>query len=93
MPRLLVFIVLSTVINFSYAWSLFGPANYDECILENIKGVSDDFGVKVITRACSNKFFHENENPDWNECIFENMKGVSNKLQAMVITNSCWQDD
>ena len=34
----------------------FGPSNYEECILENMKGVSSDKAVREIRRACRVKF-------------------------------------
>ena len=35
---------------------LFGPSNYDECILENMKGVGDKYAAGAIMRACRSKF-------------------------------------
>lgn len=40
----------------SYAWTLFGPKNYDECILEGMKGVTSDTAAGAVIHACSNKF-------------------------------------
>ena len=34
----------------------FGPSNYDECILENMKGIADKSAVFAIKQACGNKF-------------------------------------
>lgn len=34
----------------------FGPSNYDECIMVNMKGVSSDIAAKAVRRACRNKF-------------------------------------
>jgi hypothetical protein len=34
----------------------FGPSNYEECILENMKGVASDKAVREIKRACRVKF-------------------------------------
>lgn len=34
----------------------FGPKNYDDCILESMKGVSSDRAATAINRACRNKF-------------------------------------
>lgn len=35
---------------------LFGPSNYDECILEHLKGVSSDVGARMVAEACRKKF-------------------------------------
>ena len=32
------------------------PSNYDECILESMKGAKSDLAAKSIIRACRNKF-------------------------------------
>ena len=32
------------------------PSNYDECILESMKGVKSDLAAKSIIRSCRNKF-------------------------------------
>lgn len=41
--------------NISYA-GLFGPSNYDECILDAMKGVTNDKAAISIKQACYNKF-------------------------------------
>ena len=39
---------------------IFGPANYDECILENLKNASTPAAVATMKTACSNKFPNKN---------------------------------
>jgi hypothetical protein len=34
----------------------FGPSNYDECILESMKGVTSDVAARMIARSCQEKF-------------------------------------
>lgn len=34
----------------------FGPSNYEECILKNMKGVASDKAAMVIMRVCRKKF-------------------------------------
>ncbi len=41
------------------AWTLFGPKNYDECILQNMKGVTDKTAAELIMMSCSNKFSND----------------------------------
>ncbi len=38
------------------AWPWSGPGNYDDCIIDAMKGVTSDVAVKAIERACRNKF-------------------------------------
>lgn len=40
----------------SNAWTLFGPKNFDECILQGNKGVTSDVAARNIARSCRNKF-------------------------------------
>ena len=35
---------------------LFGPSNYDECIIESMKGVKSDLAAAAVMKACMNKF-------------------------------------
>lgn len=35
---------------------LFGPATFEDCILENMKGVTSDFAARAIQSACREKF-------------------------------------
>jgi hypothetical protein len=39
-----------------FAWSLFGPRSYDDCILENMKGVTNKEASLQIQIACESKF-------------------------------------
>ena len=43
-------------LNISFAWSLFGPRTYEDCILENMKGVKSDDAALQIQVACMQKF-------------------------------------
>ena len=42
--------------NYSYAWSLLGPSTLEDCILENMKGVTSDDAALAIRVACMKKF-------------------------------------
>ena len=35
---------------------IFGPSTYEECILENMKGVQSDVAARQIARACRQQF-------------------------------------
>jgi hypothetical protein len=50
------------VLAFVTAWPLaatagwFGPSSYDDCILENMKGVGDKWAASSVIQACRSKF-------------------------------------
>ncbi len=50
---LLLILLVSTNV---FAFSLFGPKNYDECILDNMKGVTSDTAAVQIVVACRKQF-------------------------------------
>lgn len=39
-----------------FAWNILGPSNYDECILENMKGIDSEAGANFVNKSCRNKF-------------------------------------
>lgn len=49
---------------------LFGPNNYEECILQKMEGVTSDLAAKSIIRACR-KLFRE-KNPECAKIKFSN---------------------
>ena len=40
---------------FSYA-GIFGPSNFDDCVLESMKGVTSDVAARAIYKSCLEKF-------------------------------------
>lgn len=59
-------------------------ANYDDCVLVNMKGVGSDIAAKEIQRACKQQELSGYEN-----CILENMKGVGSDTAAVEIQKAC----
>lgn len=58
----------------------FGPSNYDECVLENMKGVTSDQAARAIQVACRKKFPVEKEDLRKYENITkEQRKNISGK--------------
>lgn len=55
---LLVFYVIATLLgtNSPAVAGLFGPSNYEECVIEGLKEAKTEFGAKMITSICSDKF-------------------------------------
>jgi hypothetical protein len=62
----LLIIVMS--VPFMARAALFGPSNYNECILENMKGVTSNSAALAIKQACRSKFPPKN-NTDPSEFI------------------------
>jgi hypothetical protein len=54
--KFLIFIVFILNINNASAWTIFGPRSLEDCILENMKGVTSDDAALQIRVACMQKF-------------------------------------
>jgi hypothetical protein len=52
---LFLFLFLATTTQESFA-GMFGPKNYNECVLEKMKGVTSDYAARVIQKACFDEF-------------------------------------
>ncbi|MCD8523942.1 MAG: hypothetical protein LRY72_17015 [Saccharospirillaceae bacterium] len=48
-----LFVLHSSVSN---AWTLFSPKDYDDCILQGMKGVTSDIAAAHIAKSCREKF-------------------------------------
>jgi hypothetical protein len=49
------FVFISSVSNNAFAWNPFKKQTFDECILENMKGVKSDKAAREISDACDSK--------------------------------------
>lgn len=61
--KLTVFIVAMI---FFPSWGVagwFGPSTYEECVLENMKGVTSNQAAVIIAKACREKFPEKNYDP------------------------------
>lgn len=56
---------------------VFGPSNYDECILDGMKGVTSDVAANSIRRACRDKYPSVTELPGAAVKKLDGMAGVS----------------
>jgi hypothetical protein len=57
-----VIILLITFLSQANAFELFGPKNFQDCLLQNLKGVNNSEAVNAITAACSMKFNQDESN-------------------------------
>jgi len=53
---LLLFCIIFLFSSVACAGLFEGPSDYDECILENMKGVASDLGARLIQQSCQKKF-------------------------------------
>lgn len=56
---IVLFLCVMTYSPFSNAWSLFGPKNFEDCVLNGMKGVTGDFAAKAVYKSCRDKFPNE----------------------------------
>lgn len=42
---------------------VFGPANYDECILKNMQGVTSDVAARLVAASCRSQFDKKTTKP------------------------------
>ena len=55
MKKTLILLLLMGSTNV-FAWSVFGPSNYGDCVLLNIKGAQNREAVFAVKSACKSKF-------------------------------------
>ena len=73
MPQIVIFIIVFCSFP-ARAWTPFGPNNYDDCVLANIKGAQNPQAAFAIKSACRSKF----PLSDAESCEeFNNMSGLT----------------
>jgi len=53
--KIFAIVILYGAYSSSYA-GLFGPSNYEECVLENMKGIQSNTAAGAVMQACRKKF-------------------------------------
>jgi len=83
---------------YTQAGWLWGPGNFEECISQNMKGVSSELGAKAIMMACIRLFPRDkNSTPisstdkRFYNCLLKDLKGVGNDLAAKLAIANCQQ--
>lgn len=51
-----LFFISFFLINTNANSQIFGPKNYEDCIIDNMKGVTSNLAAQQIKQACENKF-------------------------------------
>ncbi len=75
---------------------LWGPGNFDECISENMRGVTSELGARAIMMACI-KLFPRDENSvpiysmdkKFYQCLLKKLRGMKNDLSAKFAIDKC----
>jgi len=80
---LILFLISANI----YAWNVFGPKDYDECILENMKGVNSDVGARLVNKSCHEKFRENsgdvNMKNRWTLFSYDNEKSVYDDYSSL----------
>lgn len=94
MKRIFILLAMLVVGNV-YAGNDTDKERYAECILDNIKGVTSDFGAKVVVRGCRERYpswskpSNKKPNEPFAKCLLKGIKGVSSDTAAKLIFSSC----
>lgn len=78
---------------------VFGPSDYDECILKEMKGVTDKYVANHIARACRNKFPEKIEYLDESKVVgstskqnyfdkYDEAKATKEKSEILILPES-----
>ena len=70
-----------------------GQAEYDDCILEYLKGAKLDVATHLIKQACDENYkntsFTSAEQKAYNNCLLEHLPGVESLQAVMNIKSAC----
>lgn len=70
-----------------------GREEYDNCILEYMKGTKHDVAANLIKRACSENYEKPRSTTDkrraYNNCLLDNLVGVESLQAVMEIKAAC----
>jgi hypothetical protein len=73
-------VLLLTTFSNAYAWNPFKAQTYEECILENMKGVKSDDAASKIEMACVVKISKNSSSHNSNKCIKRKLTLEEKKL-------------
>jgi hypothetical protein len=86
--------VLIVVFAFAISTSAFaGQAEYDDCILQHLKGARLDLAVSMIRQACEENYrrpdFVAEQKRAYNNCLLEHLVGVESYDAVTNIKQAC----
>jgi hypothetical protein len=73
------FVLISSVVDNAFAWNPFKKQTFEECLLENLKGVKSDDAAADIKYACAVKT-SDNSSSDKRKCQNRSLTTDENKL-------------
>lgn len=79
-----VFLLACLLITKSNAAWFGGPSNYDECILENMRGITSNVAAQSILQACKRKFPQNTSSPEYFDLpkeAIDKIEGNANKAE------------
>ena len=79
------------VANVSHA---FDKPEYDDCLLQHLKGAKLDAAAQLITKACDDNIrnaFTSSTQRKYNDCLLENLVGVESMVAMNQITHVCYR--
>lgn len=73
---------------------LFGPSNYNECVLRYLHGNGNSLAAAVVAKACRDKFPSpstqgEPSNVDFDDCVLKHVPGKTGNLSVALTVNAC----
>lgn len=70
-----------------------GQDEYDDCVLEHLKGAKLDLAAHLIIQACNDNYKRPNYTPKkklaYNQCLLEHLVGIESIQAAMEIRAAC----
>lgn len=91
MKRWLAFFVV--MFSLSGGATYTGQDEYNDCILQHLKGAKLDAAAGMIRQACydnySGPFYPSERMRRYNDCLLEHLVGVESFQAAMEIRNAC----
>ena len=90
MKHLLITILLFlSSVSLSHA-GLFGPSNYEECVLENVKTAQTDRAVSAVMLMCQDKFL-KIKKAEYEDCVLKNLKTAQTDRQSRLLVKLACQ--
>lgn len=68
---------------------LFGPSTYEECVLENMKGVSSDVAADAVKRACRSKYSKKSNSQNY--IYYKKCEDLAKKARARFREDYPWK--